>query len=105
MIKELSETVELMLSKDYKERFRAEYYQLRIRYQKLKNLLDKWNNDELDFEPSCPKGLLMWQLHDMESYLHHLGERAKYEGINFELEENEIFKCIANSILFGGKKK
>ena len=105
MIKELSETVELMLSEDYKERLRAEYYQLRIRYQKLKNLLDKWNNDELDIEPSCPKGLLMWQLHDMESYLYHLGERAKYEGIYFELEENEIFKALRNSILSGGKKK
>lgn len=105
MIKELSETVELMLSDNYKERFKAEYYQLKIRYLKLKNLLDKWNNNELDFEPSCPKGLLMWQLHDMESYLYHLGERAKYEGIDFEIEEDEILKTIYYSLLNGGKKK
>lgn len=84
---DLKETVDLMLSPDYKERFKAEYYQLRIRYLKLKNLLAKWNNNELDFEPSCPKGLLMWQLHDMELYLYHLGERAKIEGIELEEEK------------------
>lgn len=29
---ELKDTVEMMLSADYKERFKAEYYQLKIRY-------------------------------------------------------------------------
>ena len=33
---DLNDTVDLMLSKDYKERFVGEYLQLKIRYEKLK---------------------------------------------------------------------
>ena len=32
---ELKDTVDLMISDDYKERFRAEYYQTKDRYNKL----------------------------------------------------------------------
>ena len=34
-IETLSDTFDLMCSKDYKDRFRAEYYQTKIRYEKL----------------------------------------------------------------------
>ena len=33
---ELKDTIEMMTSNDYKERFKAEYYQAKIRYEKLK---------------------------------------------------------------------
>ena len=33
---ELKETIELMCSENYKERFVAEYHQVKIRYEKLK---------------------------------------------------------------------
>lgn len=39
----LSETTELMVSADYKERFQAEYMQLLIRYNGLKRMLDNWD--------------------------------------------------------------
>ncbi len=39
----LRDTVELMNSADYKERFIAEYQQLVIRYKGLRNMLDKWD--------------------------------------------------------------
>lgn len=32
---ELKDTIAMMQSEDYKERFKAEYYQIVIRYQKL----------------------------------------------------------------------
>lgn len=35
---ELLDTIDLMKSKDYKERLAAEYYQIKIRYEKLVNL-------------------------------------------------------------------
>lgn len=38
---ELIETVELMTSEDYKERFRAEYWQTKIRCDKLHTVLIK----------------------------------------------------------------
>ena len=33
---ELKDTIEMMMSEDYKERFKAEYNQTKIRYEKLK---------------------------------------------------------------------
>ena len=38
-IETLSDTVYLMCSKDYKDRFKAEYYQTKIRYDKLHKML------------------------------------------------------------------
>lgn len=55
MVTELKQTVELMNSSDYKERFKAEYYQLKIRYDKLHNMCEKWDKDELDFTPTCSR--------------------------------------------------
>lgn len=40
---ELKDTIEMMGSADYKERFKAEYYQNVIRYEKLRAMLDKWD--------------------------------------------------------------
>ena len=36
---EMKETIELMQSSDYKDRFKAEYYQTRIRFEKLTSML------------------------------------------------------------------
>ena len=41
---ELKDTATLMVSSEYKERFKAEYYQLKIRLEKLKCMLQKWDN-------------------------------------------------------------
>lgn len=38
---ELKDTIEMMNSEDYKERFKAEYYQTKIRYDKLHSMLVK----------------------------------------------------------------
>ena len=78
---DLKETVNLMLSPDYKERFKAEYYQLKIRYDKLKAMCEKWDNNKLDFTPSCPRYFYRIQLRAMEDYLLCLEERAEIEGV------------------------
>ena len=54
---ELKETVDLMNSEDYKERFKAEYLQTKIRYNKLHSMLVKWDAKTLSFTPTCPKTL------------------------------------------------
>ena len=77
----LVDTVSMMASADYKERFKAEYYQLKIRYQKLQNILDKWDNGELDFEPTCPRCIYDRQIQGMEVYLDTLVDRAELENI------------------------
>ena len=78
---ELIDTVDLMTSDDYKDRFMAEYYQVKIRYQKLKSILDKYEEGTIDFEPSCSISLLMIQREIMEDYLNVLQDRAIVENI------------------------
>ena len=78
---ELKDTVAMMGSDDYKERFVAEYVQLKIRYKKLYAVLEKYAADKLDFKPTCPIEILYEQLDHMEAYLNILKIRAKYEDI------------------------
>lgn len=86
------DTVNGMLSPDYKERFKAEYYQTKIRYDKLKAINNKieatrhlhcrgYRPDFIDFEPSCDPDYLEEQQHVMGRYLHILEVRAVIEGI------------------------
>lgn len=79
--KELAATAELMVSSDYKDRFMAEYIQLKNRYEGLKNMIRKWDNDELDFEPTCPRPYYDVQLDAMQRYLGILEERAELENV------------------------
>lgn len=80
-MKELSGTVEWMCSPDYKQRFRAEYWQVKIRYEKLKAMCEKWDNGRLDFKPTCPREVYDVQLPAMRSYLGALVIRAQLEGV------------------------
>lgn len=78
---ELRDTVEMMNSEDYKERFRAEYQQVVIRYQKLKAMLEKWDKGELNFSPTCPRGAYNMQIDAMTNYIAVLEMRAVMEGV------------------------
>ena len=79
---ELKDTIEMMNSSGYKERFKAEYYQLKIRYEKLDNMCVKYKNGTLLFKPSCPLPLLEQQKKHMAEYLHCLETRAILEDID-----------------------
>lgn len=83
-MKELKETVEMMCSPDYKERFKAELYQLEIRYCKLQDVINKWDDGRLNFEPTCPYHTLDLQLRAMRMYLTVLLMRARIEGIELD---------------------
>ena len=80
----LDETIDLMCSSDYKDRFKAEYYQLRLRYESLQYMLHRWDTDELDFQPTCPRSIYDLQTKAMKEYLAVLEARAKIEGIELE---------------------
>jgi hypothetical protein len=84
---ELTETVELMESSDYQDRFRAEYYQLETRASKLSNMIADLATGELSFEPKTPDWVFRQQLNAMIDYLNILGARAQIEGISLEKEE------------------
>lgn len=66
----LNETVEMMNSANYKERFKAEYDQLA-----------KWDDGTLSFKPTCPRSTYNMQIKAMTDYLAVLEARAVMEGI------------------------
>lgn len=78
---ELKDTIELMNSDDYKDRFKAEYLQTKIRYDKLHKILIKREAGTLDFTPKCPVSTLMLQARHMNDYLKSLEIRAEIEAI------------------------
>lgn len=88
---ELKDTVEMMNSADYKERFKAEYHQTKTRYEKLKAFNNKIEASERTRHGNikqvampthdCPNELLKQQQAVMGEYLHLLEVRAVIEGI------------------------
>lgn len=88
------DTIEGMLSPDYKERFRAEYIQTKIRYERLKAFNTKieaafrteCERTEVKKAPmpphDCPHDLLREQQEVMGHYLHILEVRAVIEGVD-----------------------
>ena len=89
---QLKDTVSLMKSVNYKERFKAEYYQTKIRYEKLKSFNNKIEAaKQMRFtekrskcpmpEHDCPDDLLREQQAVMGQYLHILEIRAEIEGV------------------------
>lgn len=78
---ELKDTVELMNSIDYKDRFRGEYWQTKIRYDKLHKMVIKMEAGTLEFEPSCTLECFKKQLSFMDNYLYILELRAEIEEI------------------------
>ena len=94
----LRDTVDLMNSNDYKDRFIAEYWQTKIRYEKLKDfntrieaasetVFTKCKVEEPDHD--CPDGVLRRQQNHMGEYLHLLELRAVIEKIDL----NAPMKC------------
>lgn len=79
MISNLTETSDLMNSMDYKDRFKAEFYQLNIRIGKLVEMVNNWDN--LTFVPTCSKFTYRLQLMAMKAYRYILKKRAIAENI------------------------
>lgn len=78
----LKDTVQMMESVDYKERFKAEYLQLKIRYDKLDAMTVKYEAGTLNFTPSCSIELLKEQKRYMGNYIRCLKIRAEIEKID-----------------------
>ena len=80
----LEETIPLMLSNDWRDRLKAEYWQTRIRLEKLR-----------DYERNCVEGNIAHDIYSqisqteaMERYLAILGLRLREHEIRYE-DENE----------------
>lgn len=87
---ELKDTIEIMNSKDYKERFKAEYLQTKIRYDKLHQMCIKYEANTLNFEPKSSLELLKEQKSYMGNYLRILEVRAEIEQIDLSDSTNKM---------------
>lgn len=84
---ELISTIDMMMSPDYKVRFKAEYYQTVTRTVKLKNMISKYKAGKLEFKPACPIEFLECQVKVMEDYIAILEARADIEKIKIPNEK------------------
>lgn len=82
---ELKDTCELMTSADYKDRFKAEYHQLKTRINNLEKMLSDWDAGQLNFQPTCEREMYGKQLTVMNDYLIILTLRAIEEHINIDV--------------------
>lgn len=87
----LSDTVQMMNSDDYKERFRAEYFQLINRIDSLGATLIQYRKGTLGHKLNCNIKVLDGQFHSMKTYATHLKEIAKLEDISLE-EPKQVTK-------------
>lgn len=84
---ELKNTGAMMISEDFKERFRAEYSQVKTRYDKLDEMTVKYEAGTLPFTPNCSLELLKEQKKHMGCYIRCLKIRAEIEGIDLKEEK------------------
>ena len=104
MNKELKDTVGLMQSSYYKARFAAEYLQVKIRYIKLKEMVEKWDKGELYFKPTCPREMYDSQLFIMKQMIQLLQQRARIEGVHLSDYEGGMTFGEAMTKLCAGEK-
>jgi len=78
---ELKDTIELMTSPNWADRFVAEYLQTKIRYEKLHKLIVKKEVGKFDFNTPIPLESWKDQAHYMGLYLHELEKQAVLHGI------------------------
>lgn len=84
-MKELKDTIDMMTSADHKERFYAEYWQTKIRYDKLHRMCVAYEAGKLPFTANCPLEILKEQKAAMGKYLYMLEIRAKIEDVELGL--------------------
>lgn len=94
----LQDTMPLMLSSDYIDIFIAEYWQTRVRYEKLEIMVEKWDAKTLDFTPSCPREIYDEQLKHMRGYLEVLEKRAKIEKVNLDIYRSDRLRSSEDEI-------
>ena len=78
---ELKDTVSFMISDDYRDRIKAEYYQLVMRIDKLKKYVDSCTGDT---------SIHKKQLQAMTDYLGSLCVRMVSEGVSVSKEQKQM---------------
>lgn len=86
----LKDTVNLMTSPDWKDRLKAEYFQTKIRYEKLHKLIVLREVGKHGFETPIPLDSWKEQAHHMGLYLFELEKQAAIHGIDLTPLDTEV---------------
>ena len=102
-LNDLKETIPFMTSDNYKDRFVAEYWQNRIRLQRLKAICEKWDAGKLKFAPTCPREVFDQQITLMEELQVLLEQRAEIEDVDLNRSQSSTnfingFKNACNTL-------
>lgn len=90
----LVETINLMCSNDWKDRFVAEYAQLMIRLSKLDDVLNNTSDTYFTVDDMI-RALMLKQRDAMESYKLCLEKRADIAGIDLHLYPIKQINIVA----------
>ena len=90
----LNQTVSLMNSENYKDRFIAEYFQTKERYDKLHKVIIQIEAGTCSFKPTCKVELLKQQAKAMGEYLYCLEVRAEIEMIKLSIPSQATVKGV-----------
>lgn len=96
---ELKNTIAAMVDSNYKARFAAEYWQTKIRYDKLHDTITSYDAGTLNFELTCNISNLRAQACCMGQYLYELEVRAKIEDIDLKAWRQEMENTEINIIM------
>jgi len=78
---ELKDTIDLMTSSEWADRFKAEYLQTKIRYEKLHKMIVMREVGKQTFNTPIPLESWKEQAHHMGMYLYELEKQAAIHGI------------------------
>ena len=78
---ELKDTIDLMTSSEWTDRFKAEYLQTKIRYEKLHKMIVMRDAGKHLFDTPIPLESWKEQARHMGNYLYELEKQAAIHGI------------------------
>lgn len=81
---ELKDTVNLMLSDDWRDRLKAEHLQLKIRFERLIGAINMADQGKGKYRSEEGRAILKSQRDSMANYMMILEWRMKDAGIEFE---------------------
>lgn len=96
---ELKNTIAAMVDSNYKARLAAEYWQTKIRYDKLHDIITSYDAGTLNFELTCNISNLRAQARCMGQYLYELEVRAKIEDIDLKAQKQQMENTEINIIM------
>ena len=74
--------IELLNSENFKDRMKGEYLFVKNKYDKLHDMIVRYEAGTLEFKPTCNLDILKRQASAMANYIYSLEVRAQIEDVD-----------------------